>query len=133
MDTTIDKLSWICTKDRKMLFVRTKFNDSFYTPGGKRESGETDEQALMREVKEELSVALVPETIRYMATFKAQAHGKPEGVLVQLKCYFADFMGTLIPASEIVEIAWLTSHEEEKTSLTGQLTLRWLKDQNLID
>jgi 8-oxo-dGTP diphosphatase len=130
---TIDKLSWIHLENRKMLFVKTKYNDTLYTPGGKREEGETDEQALIREIKEELSVDLIPDTIRYLVTFTAQAHGKPEGVMVQLKCHTSDFIGTLAPASEVEELAWLDSKDEARTSITGQLTLRWLKEQNIID
>ncbi|MGS0730286.1 NUDIX hydrolase, partial [Shewanella sp. 0m-11] len=70
-------------------------------PGGKREAGESDEQALVREIKEELSVELKPSTIEYMNTFTAQADGKAEGVSVKLTCYFADFSGELQPDAEI--------------------------------
>ncbi len=130
---TIDKLSWCHLKDRKMLFVRTKYNDTLYTPGGKREEGETNEQALIREIKEELNVDLLPDTIRYLNTFTAQAHGKPEGVMVELKCYAADYAGELQPSSEVEELVWLDSNDRDKTSATGQMTLAWLKGQNLID
>jgi len=46
-----------------------------------KEPGETDEQGLIREVKEELSVDILPESMEYYGTFKAQAHGKPEGTI----------------------------------------------------
>lgn len=130
---TIDKLAWAYMKDRKVLFVRSRGKDAFYNPGGKREPGETDAQSLVREIKEELSVDLIPETIKYLETFKAQAHGKPEGVMVEIKYYEADFKGELQPGAEIEEIAWLTSKDMDKTSATGQLSLAWLKKQELID
>lgn len=130
---TIDKLAWVYIKDRKALFVRSKGKDAFYNPGGKREAGESDEQALTREIKEELNVDLVPGTIKYLETFKAQAHGKPEGVMVEIKYYGADFTGELKPGAEIEEIGWLTSADGPKTSATGQLSLAWLKKQGLID
>ena len=72
----IDKLAWIHIVDRKVLITRSEGKDTYYIPGGKREEGETDQQALIREIKEELSVDLIPEEIEYVETFTAQAHGK---------------------------------------------------------
>lgn len=129
----IDKLSWVYIKDKEVLFVRSKSKDASYHPGGKREPGETDEQTLIREVKEELAVDLVPTSIKYLQTFKAQAHGKAEGVMVEVKYYAADFTGNLQPSAEIEEIGWLTSKDTNKTTATGQLSLTWLKQQDLID
>ncbi|WP_230406062.1 NUDIX hydrolase, partial [Plesiomonas shigelloides] len=83
----IDKLAWILIRDGKLLTVRSKGKSLFYLPGGKREAGESDEQALLREIKEELDVDLIPETIKYIGTFEAQADGKSEGVTVKLTCY----------------------------------------------
>lgn len=130
---TIDKLAWVYIQDRKALFVRSKGKDAFYNPGGKREPGETDERALIREIKEELNVDLAPASIKYLETFTAQAHGKPEGVIVEIKYYAADFAGELTPSAEIEEIGWLTSEDMNKTSATGKLSLEWLKRQDLID
>lgn len=129
----IDKLAWMYIQDRKVLFVREKGKDAFYSPGGQREAGETDEQALTREIKEELSVDLVPETIKYAHTFTAQAHGKPEGVMVEIKYYTGDFVGDLQPASEIEELAYFQSSDAHKTSATGILFLQWLREQHVID
>jgi len=129
----IDKLAWICIQDRKVLFVRTKGKDLFYTVGGKREGQETDEQALLREVQEEVDVSLVSGTITYLATFKAQAHAQPEGVMVQLKCFTADYQGDLKPSAEIVELIWLSSADKDKTTTPGAMVLDWLKEHDLID
>jgi 8-oxo-dGTP pyrophosphatase MutT (NUDIX family) len=133
MPKIIDKIGWLLVKDHKVLVVRSRGKYTFYTPGGKRESGESDEQALVREIREELGVELAPETIRYLETFEAQAHGKPEGVNVSIKNYSAEYSGTLTPTSEIEELAWFTSADTERTSPTGQLSLEWLKKQGLID
>lgn len=129
----IDKLCWSYLKDRKALFVRSKGKDAFYAAGGKREAGETDEAALIREVKEELSVDLIPGTISYLETFTAQAHGQPEGVMVQMKYFTADFTGELTPSAEIEEIDWLISTDTAKTTIPGKLYLAWLKERDLID
>lgn len=48
----IDKLALITLKDGKVAMVRSHNKTLFYAPGGKREAGETDEQALCREIAE---------------------------------------------------------------------------------
>lgn len=130
---SIDKIAWTCIQDMKVLFTRSKGKDLFYNPGGKREGEETDQQALIREIKEEVSVDLIPDTIKYLKTFEAQAHDKADGVMVEIKCYTADYEGSISPSSEIEEVAWFTSTDMERTSVTGQLTLKWLFEQKMID
>jgi 8-oxo-dGTP pyrophosphatase MutT (NUDIX family) len=130
----IDKLAWIYIKERKILSTRSKGKDAWYIPGGKREIGETDEEALIREVKEELSVDLKPATIKYLDTFKAQAHGKPEGVFVQMTCFTADFTGELQPAAEIEEMSWLDSRVDYNLlSPVDRIIFDYLKEKNLIN
>lgn len=130
----IDKLAWIYIKDKKILSTRSKGKDAWYIPGGKRELGESDHEALFREVKEELTVDLVPETITYLDTFKAQAHGKPEGVFVQMTCYTGEYKGELLPSSEIAEMSWLTSTTDPQLlSPVDRIIFAYLKEKNLID
>lgn len=130
----IDKLAWIYIKDRKILSTRSHGKDAWYIPGGKREKGESDQEALIREVKEELTVDLVPETIKYLDTFKAQAHGKPEGVFVQMTCYTADYQGNMEPAAEIAEMTYLTSDTDPALlSPVDRIIFAYLKEKNLID
>lgn len=129
----IDKLAWIYIKDRKVLCCRSKNKDTFYTPGGKREGNETDKEALVREIKEELSVDLNLDSIKYYDTFKRQAHGKSEGVFVQMTCYTADYVGNLLPDNEIVELAWLDYQDLDKLSLVGNVIFEDLYNKGLID
>lgn len=130
----IDKLAWIYVQDRKILSTKSQGKDAWYIPGGKREKGESDKEALIREVKEELTVDLLPETIMYLDTFKAQAHGKPEGVMVQMTCYLSDFIGNLQPAAEIAEMAFLTSDADPVLlSPVDRIIFAYLKEKNLID
>lgn len=129
----IDKIAWIYIKDKKVLCTRSKGKEKYYSPGGKREIGETDEETLIREVKEEVSVDIKKDTIKYYGTFKAQADGKQEGVMVKMTCYFADYAGTLKPSSEIQEIQWLDTNNLEQISLAGVLIFKDLKEKNLID
>lgn len=131
----IDKLAWIYLKDRTVLGARSRGKEAFYIPGGKRETNETDLQALNREIQEELQVALVPESIALYGIFEAQAHGKPEGTIVRMTCYTGDFLGTLTPQAEVEELGWLSyaDRDTEKCSPVDKLILDDLKAKNLID
>lgn len=128
----INKVVFIYIKERKVLFVRSRGKDSFYTVGGKQEIGETDQQSLIREVKEELNIDLISDTIEYMTTFEDLADGK-ENTTVRLKCFKASFNGTPTPTSEIEELGWLNTKNCNKTTPTGKKVIDWLYAENLID
>ena len=117
----IDKLAWLRIENGRVLCTRSRGKDAFFLPGGKRESGESDEAALIREVREELTVALRPDTLKPAGVFEAQAHGQAEGVSVRLTCFSGDYSGELTPAAEIEEIAWLTRADRDRLSLVTQI------------
>lgn len=86
---------------------------------------------MIRECKEELTIDILKDTIKYYGAFEAQAHGKAEGVLVKMTCYTAEFNGTLIPDSEI---KWLDySNLNVKISPVDELIFKNLYDNHLID
>ncbi len=129
----IDKLAYIYIRDKKLLCTLPRGKDTWLNAGGKREAGESDQQALIREVREELSVDLQPETLKYYGTFEAQAHGKPDGTMVRLTCYTGDFTGELKASSEIDKIALLGYAERIKTSVAAQLIFDDLLAKKLIE
>jgi 8-oxo-dGTP diphosphatase len=131
--TFIDKLAFIEIQDRKILQTLSRGKDKWYTPGGKREAGESDEAALLREVKEELLVDIIPATIKFYGVFEAQAHGKPEGTVVRMTCYTAGYNGTLAPSSEIEKIDWFDYSRREDIAPVDKLIFDDLKAKNLID
>lgn len=134
MDKTyIDKLAFIYLKDRCVLETLSRGKDTWYIPGGKREGNETDEEALIREVKEELDVDILPETITHYGTFEAQAHGKPEGTMVRMTCYMANFTGELTASNEVETLAYFTYAAKDRTSPVDHLIFDDLKAKNLID
>lgn len=129
----IDKLAWIDIVDRRILSTRSIGKDTYYIPGGKRDSGETDQEALIREVKEELTIDLVPETIQFFGQFEAQAHDKPEGIMVRMTCYTASYVGEIRPASEVEEVVWFQHRDNDKSSAVDKVIFDWLRDKNMID
>lgn len=127
----IDKLAWICLRDGRILCARSHGQDVYYLPGGKREPGESDEEALMREIREELSVTLDPASIRPLGVFEAPAHGKP-GVVVRMTCYTADLNGDPRPSAEIAEVAWLSYADRERLSLAAQVIFDRLHEEGRL-
>ena len=129
----IDKIALLYLKDGKILSTLSKGKDTYYLPGGKREQGETDEETLIRECKEELSIDIKKDTIKYYGTFSAQAHGKAEGVLVKMTCYFADFDGEIQENSEIQEIRWLNYSDLNIISPVDKLIFEDLHNKNYLE
>ena len=129
----IDKIAFIYLKDRKILSTLSKGKDTYYIPGGKREGKETDQETLIRECKEELTIDIKKDTIEYYGTFEAQAHGKAEGILVRMTCYTAEFEGKLQPSSEIQEIKWLDYGDLHKISPVDKLIFRDLYEKGIIE
>ncbi|CAH0535100.1 hypothetical protein VST7929_02761 [Vibrio stylophorae] len=132
MAKVIDKLAWLAIEDHKVLCVRSYGKDLFYMPGGKREAGESDTQALVREINEELSVDLAPNSLSLYGVFEAPADGKAADITVKATCYFASFEGELAAASEIEELAWLGYADLPHCSAVVKLLFEQLYVQGLI-
>ena len=130
--TLIDKIAWIRVEDGKILGTRSRGKDVYYLPGGKREPGETDVQTLVREIREELDVAIAPGSATHAGTFQAQAHGHAVGLAVRMTCYTADYQGTLAPSSEIDELTWLTYADRDKVSPVDQVIFDHLHENGQL-
>jgi 8-oxo-dGTP diphosphatase len=109
----IDTVAWVRLEDGRILCARPHGKDVFYVPGGKREGAETDLQTLLREITEELTVVLLPDTVRHVGTYEADH--------VRMSCYTADYQGTLKPSSEIDELAWFSYADREQVPPVDQL------------
>ena len=114
----VDTVAWVRVEGGRILCARPHGKDVFYVPGGKREGAETDLQTLLREITEELTVTLRPETVRYVGTYQA---GQPDGPAVRMSCYAAEYRGTLAASSEIDEIAWFGYADRPRVPPVDQL------------
>ncbi|SIQ89976.1 NUDIX hydrolase [Pontibacter lucknowensis] len=128
----IDKHAWIEIQDGKILSTRSKGRTKYYFPGGKREAGESDFEALSREINEELSISLIEDSTRFLGIFQAQADSHPDGVQVKMTCYTGAYTGTIAAASEIEEIVWLKYQDKHLTSPVDHIIFDWLKERELI-
>lgn len=128
----IDKLAWIHIQDHKILSTKSKGKTKYYIPGGKREPQESDSEALLREIKEELQVALNPESLEFMGIFEAQADGHAQGILVRMTCYSGTYKGELKPDNEIDKIVWFGYKDRDKVSVVDQLIFDYLFDKGIL-
>lgn len=101
----LTSVGWVQVRDGRVLAVRTRGRDRFYLPGGKPEPGESLEQALVREVREEVNVEL--SDVRPAFTVQAPAHGLEPATDLTMHCFYATAAGDPRPAGEIDEFAWL--------------------------
>jgi len=118
----VDTVAWVHLENGRILCARPRGKDTFYIPGGKREGAETDVQTLLREIAEELTVTLLPETVTHVGTYEAyQPHGHPGGAVVRMSCYAADYSGTLAASGEIDELAWFSYADRLQVPLVDDL------------
>src|SRR5258708_40046868 len=98
----INKVVLVFIKDKKILMGKNKFKDAFYFIGGSEEEGKAGNQALAREVKEELEVELDESSIEFLEKFEAEAHGKKD-TIVKINLYKGNILGEHKPKSEVIE------------------------------
>ena len=128
MAALIDTVAWVRAENGRILCARPRGRDIFYVPGGKREGQESDLQALLREIAEELTVRLLPGTVRHVGTYEAeQPGGHPDGTVVRMSCYTGDYAGTLAPSSEIEELAWFSYADRPRVPPVDQMLFDDLK------
>ena len=133
MGEVIDKIAWIHTKDGKILSTLSRGKNVFYIPGGKREGNETDEQTLVREIKEELDVDIVLDSVEYLGVYEAQSDGAEEGVKVKMTSYIGDYVGELKASSEIERFEWLSMSDIKKVSAVDKIIYLDLFSRGLIE
>lgn len=128
----IDKLAFIELKDQRVLVSLSQGKNVWYIPGGKREPGESDAEALIRECREELAIELDPDSLVFYGTFEAPAHGKPAGTMVTMRCYRAKYQGELTASNEIAAIDFFDYQARHKVALVDQLIMDDLFGKGLL-
>ena len=133
MGEFIDKIAWIHTNDGKILSTLSKGKSVYYIPGGKRECNETDHETLVREIKEELDVDIVLDTVEYLGVYEAQSDGAEKGIKVKMTCYIGDYVGELKASSEIERFEWLSVSDINKVSAVDKIIYLDLSSRGLIE
>ena len=107
----------------RILLVRKHGTRFFMQPGGKLHPGETAEQALSRELQEELGCTVV--RTEFLGTFFAPAANEPLHT-VEALLFRASVSGEIQPSAEIEETAWI------EPSRTGNLPLAPLTRDHVL-
>ncbi len=105
------KSGLIVIKDGHLLVDRKMNSDFYLLPGGRIEERETPEEALYREINEELSTTIVAGSLVYFDTFEDVAANEPDSI-IQIQAYFGQLDSQPISASEIVEIYWFGTESD---------------------
>lgn len=132
----IHKAGGVIISDHKLLLERSKGKELFINPGGKVEPGETVKQALVRELKEELTIDVDEADLDEFGTFYAPAAGQEDKWLQMDLFMVKRWQGEMKPDHEVEEIRWVTSQLPEgiKTgSIFEHEVIPRLKAQGLID
>ncbi len=131
---TIEKIALAVIKDKKVLMARSRKNSSvFYMLAGKIEEDETDEECLVREIKEEADVGIAKDSLEFLGVFSANAHDKADTIIV-IRLYKGELRSAPVASSEVAEIAYFDSSMPEKhqSELVNQV-LSFLKEKGFIN
>ncbi len=90
----------------RVLLVRKRGTSALMQPGGKRDAGEDDASALMREIGEELGCHAVRDSIRPLGEFDAVSANEP-GFRVRASLYGIAVTGEISPQAEIDAMLWI--------------------------
>lgn len=90
----------------RVLLVRKRGTQFFMQPGGKRDAGESDVDALSREIVEELGCRVAANSARALGDFECVAANEP-GFRVCAAVYAVDVEGAIAPKAEIEEMVWV--------------------------
>ena len=95
----IDKLALILVRERKQLVARSRGKAAFFTPGGACEGAESDEDALVRECREELTIDIMRDPDEALAYSKRRRTESRRAPWSRMTCCM-NFTGELQASEE---------------------------------
>ena len=95
-------------REKQLLVVREYNTANYLLPGGRPKEGESAEETLAREIKEELGVGVKRNSLKYYGAFEDAAANEPH-TIIQISVYLGEITGNPTPSAEIEEVAWIRS------------------------
>jgi 8-oxo-dGTP diphosphatase len=105
---TKTRIAGIIIKEGKLLMLLGKGYKELWTPGGKIDEGETDEECLRRELNEELGVKLLE--LEFFKEYETVSFYNPKNKVIE-RSYIAKIEGDIKPDSEIESVVWFTKDD----------------------
>ncbi|WP_455682361.1 (deoxy)nucleoside triphosphate pyrophosphohydrolase [Thomasclavelia sp.] len=126
---TINVVAAIIKKDNKVLIANRKngeFAGMFEFPGGKIEDGETSEQALIREIQEELETTITIEK------YFMNVHYNYPNFILNMDCYLCTLKDNQINLNNHNTIKWITLDEQNINWIPADIQIiKKLKEQGV--
>ncbi|MFH1767148.1 MAG: NUDIX domain-containing protein [Patescibacteria group bacterium] len=126
----LHKSALLILDNEKKEFLVTRRNDhitQWLLPGGKIEEGETVEDALVREIDEELGCSVLKKSLEFIGEYEAPAAGRP-GQIVNIRLFQGQFSGTPEPKSEIKQLGWLSKTDAANEEVSEIIRMKVIPD-----
>ncbi|NUN11835.1 NUDIX domain-containing protein [Candidatus Micrarchaeota archaeon] len=113
--TTRTKVAGIVIRNKKILLVKNKRDNFYYLPGGTLEVGESFEECLKREFKEELNCKIKDVKLLGIPSIGPES-SKTRKLMIAIN-FTLTLIGEPKPNNEIIEIKWANYKETTKLKL----------------
>lgn len=126
----------VAIQHRKLLLAYSKRKQAYYLPGGKLDEGEDAVTALIREIKEELLVDILPHELEFYCHITAPAYGEQPPVMMEQDCFLYTLKSIPAANAEIEAIRFFSYAEfrQELIQVPGvELLFRQLVKDNKAD
>ncbi len=112
------RIAGVVIKNGKLLFLKGKGYEELWVPGGTLEEGETNEECLKREFKEEIGVDITE--MKFFKEYDGFSFYRPTQKL-NWTVYIVKIDGEIKPDAEIESFLWLSKEDflKEKYKITA--------------
>lgn len=123
MKITLATAGLVVVKNNKLLLAYSRNKEAWYLPGGKVDEGETAQEALIREIVEELNIVLDINRLNYYCHTTAPAFGEAQNVVMEQECFIYTLLEEVEPSHEIAAVKYfdLKTYKLEPQQVPGVL------------
>jgi 8-oxo-dGTP diphosphatase len=104
--SVLQVVAYAVVQNKQLLMVRKRNTSKFMFPGGKLAHQESELEAVIREVREEINCEVDLPTVRFLGKFTTMAANEANTQL-EASVYSGQLLGTPTACNEIEELYWL--------------------------